>query len=148
MQEQSRVKKKAIIFTATLAFAALSVFDFLGNRAPFTKKPIGYVVCGCLDYDPDNRLYRIDLETGRVLSISEKLAWMGRPNGIALDAERRRLYVASMRGKSSYDFFAVSFLDIAHGQAQVVKQFVIEVDGNVEKSTRSGISVVYDTLTG
>ena len=122
------MKKKNLLTFGAFAVAALAVLYFLGNRDSFTQKPIGYVVCGCLDYDPDNRLYRIDLETGTVLSISEKLAWMGRPNGIALDADRRRLYVASMRGKSSYDFFAVSFLDIAHGQAQVVKQFVIEVD--------------------
>lgn len=98
MQEKLHLKKTTILFMAVLALAALAFFYFLGNRESLLQKPIGYVVCGCLDYDPDNRLYRIDLETGQVLSISEKLQWMGRSNHIALDADRMRLYIVSRRG--------------------------------------------------
>ena len=127
MQEKSQVKKTLLILGA-MALVALAVWYLLGNRASYVPKPIGYVVCGCRDYDPDNRLYRIDLETGRVLSVSEKLPWMGRANHIALDADRMRLYVASMRGNSSYEFFSLSIVEAGKGQAGIVKQSAIEID--------------------
>ena len=140
---RGRVKKKTILTWGAIALVALAVAYFAGNRESLVRKPVGYVVCGCLDYDPDNRVYRIDLETGQVLSVSEKLAWMGRPNDIALDADRMRLYVASMRGKSSYDFFPVSIIDFANGQFKIGKQFAIEVDeGRVTWTNRFGKNVV------
>ena len=137
------MKKQTILSWGAIALVALAVLYFVGNRESLLRKPIGYVVCGCMDYDPDNRVYRIDLESGQVLSVSEKLQWMGRPNNIALDAARMRLFVASMNGKSSHDFYPMSIIDVANSQAKIIKQLAIELDEGREVAiNRFGEKVV------
>ena len=137
IQLQESVKTKYLLVWGAIAAATVVTFVLLllGSQSAFPSKPVGYVVCGCLDYDPDNRLYRIDLDTGRILSISGKLAWMGRPNDIALDADRMRLYIASMRGRSSYDFFPLSVVGLGDDQGKIEKQVALTVDGDLVTAT-------------
>ena len=137
------MKKKNLLTLGAISLLVLALLYFVGNRESFLRKPIGYVVCGCLDYDPDNRVYRIDLNTGQVLSMSDKLAWMGRPNDIALDTDRMRLYIASMNGKSYADYYPMNIIDVSTGQVELIKQIAIEVDaGRVNWINRFSEEVV------
>lgn len=103
------------------AVLMLALGPTMAEETPL-RRPMAYVVCGGDYYDQHSKVYRVDLQAGALLGVSDSIDWLGNAEKLSFDPVRSRLYIASMRGRS-YRYWPVTAVHVKGGTFEVVRRF-------------------------
>lgn len=128
-------EKRAVAFYLVAAFLlGAALWLTLNESGLDSHRPVAYVVCGDEDFR-SQRVYQVDLWGGGRLGVSDPIEWMGHPTQLAIDRQRRRLYIGSFRGKAR-DYYPMTVVNIQNGGFKVADQFTTNPEDVLPRDSR------------
>ncbi len=117
------MKKWYLGLTGLLTVAAIfAILMMAGDKAFKATRPMAYVACES-GHPGESRVYRVDLQAGRVRGISDPIKWAGHPKFLVFDAVYSRLYIGSEVNESAGPSWPVTALRVGGGKFEIVKRY-------------------------